>query len=301
MHAVNSLHGSRRVHIRAQAAAFLAQEIGVAADAIAETDADAMTIRGVQYLAKLPAEPQQAQIAMSLTLDQTYYSHLISPAVLSAEQSVLSAKRLSEADTRFLPGIVNAANEQSDRAHVTRALHILRSLGKTNLVAQWVRRMTEHPDCFIRSMAVSMLCRLHVNPQLIEKQLDSPDARVRANAVEALWGTVSWNSRRLLEKAQNDSHHRVAVNALVGLYLAETPQIAERLIAMAQDQSPMRRAAVAWAMGYIRDDVFRPCLEQLSGDPEENVRRAAADALAKYQPKTAVTEPPALKSDISSD
>jgi HEAT repeat protein len=273
------------VHIRAQAAAFLAQQVDVRGGPISEKDVDTITIKGLHYLSKIPPESQQTQIALSLALDQAYYRPLIDPALLTAEQSITAAKRLSEVDTRFLPGIVNAANEKSDRAHVTRVLHILRSLERTNLVAQWVRRMTEHSDCFIRSMAVSMLCRLHVNPQLIEKQLDSADARVRANAIEALWGTLSWNSRRLLERATSDPHHRVAVNAVLGLYLAGIPQATERMTALAQDQSPMFRAAVAWTMGYTCDETFLPSLEQLSRDPEENVRKAAIAALAKYPQK----------------
>ena len=284
--AVNFLNGSRRVHLRAQAAEFLSQQVGVPYDSLGIGESDALTIKGIQYLAKVPNEPPQVQIAASLVLDQVYYRHLIDPALLTAEQSVESARRLSEADMRFLPGIVAAANENSDRAHVTRALHILRTLGKTHLVAQWVRRMTEHPDCFIRSMAVSMLCRLHVNPHLIEKQLDSADARVRANAVEALWGAISWNSKRLLEKAAADPHHRVAVNALLGTYLAGNPPMADPIIAAGQHPSPMFRAAAAWAMGYTADRAFISHLEKLSRDPEEGVRKSASAALEKYPKET---------------
>ncbi len=127
-----------------------------------------------------------------------------------------------------------------------------------------------------------MLCRLHVNPLLIEKQLDSTDPRVRANAIEALWGTLSWNSKRLLKKATDDPHHRVCVNALLGLYLAGIADTADRMIALARNPSSMHRAAVAWGMGYTRDDMFRTHLDELSRDPAENVRTAAASALEKF-------------------
>ncbi len=65
-------------------------------------------------------------------------------------------------------------------------------------------------------------------------------------------------------------------------YLAGVPGTAERMIAAAQNLSSMHRAAVAWAMGYTRDDVFRTRLDELSRDPEENVRTAAASALGRY-------------------
>ena len=172
-----------------------------------------MVIRDLQYLARVSPAPAQPRVAASLVQGQQYYRHLINPALLTAEESVAAARQLWSADAKFLAGIVDAANKQHDRLHVTRALHIVKVLAKTNLAAHWVRRMTEHPDCFIRSMAVGMLCKAHVNPQLIEKQMGSKDARVRANAVEALWGSVSFNSKRLLERAAVDPHHRVSARA----------------------------------------------------------------------------------------
>jgi hypothetical protein len=272
------------VHIRAQAAAVLADQKELFGDSPAngELADDALIVRGVQYLGRIPSEAVQSEVIAALVFDQKYYRHLIDASLLRLEESVAAAKQLSISDSRFLAGLVNAANDNSDRAHVTRALQIIDGLGKTNIVAQWVRRMTEHADCFIRSMAVSMLCRLHVNPLLIEKQLDSKDARVRANAIEALWGTLSWESKRLLEKATHDPHHRVAVNALLGLYLASFPNAIERMRMVARHPSPMFRIAIAWAMGYTRDEKFIPQLEQLSQDPVEDVRKAAVAALQKY-------------------
>jgi HEAT repeat protein len=246
-----------------------------------QTDTDSNTIEAIQHLSRMSPDALQLDVAGSLALERQYYRHLIDPTVLSAEESVIAGKYLAGVDTQFLAGIIAAANRKNDRTHMIRTLHVVNALGKTNLVAHWVRRMTEHPDHFVKSMAVRMLCSLHVNPLVIEKHLESKDPRVRANAIEALWKMYIPNARYLLEKGVNDLHHRVVVNALIGYYLAKVPTASERIIAGAENESPMFRASIAWAMGYTGDEVFLPHLERLACDEHENVRSAAAAALEK--------------------
>lgn len=50
--------------------------------------------------------------------------------------------------------------------------------------------LTWHPDNHIRSKALLALCRVRPNRSAIDRQLESPDARVRANAIEAVAGLL---------------------------------------------------------------------------------------------------------------
>lgn len=240
---------------------------------------DELIIHSLHALARSSEISAQNQAAVSLAQDRRYYCYLLDPEILTAEESVAVARNLAAIDTRFIVGFVKAVDTQTDSERISRGLAILHALGKTNLAVPWIRRMTEHANPYIRSRAVNLLCRLHVNPQLIEKQLESEDPRVRANAIEALWGADTWISRRLLERAADDKHHRVSANALLGLYLARIPDSVERLLLAARNASALVRAGAAWAMGQTRDKIFVPHLEQLRADSEEKVRSSAERAL----------------------
>lgn len=54
-------------------------------------------------------------------------------------------------------------------------------------------------------------------------RLGESDPRVRANAIESLWGVDSPEARTLLSFATNDANNRVVGNALLGLYHLGNP------------------------------------------------------------------------------
>ncbi len=149
MLSVYPLEHSGRLQLRAQAAAIIAQQAGGSLDlpaGLTEVDAVTLTVTGIQYLSRTSPADAETQVAASLALDQKYYPYLIDPVIITAEESVSAATHLVKADLQFVGGIVAAADKKNDRAHVLRALHILDALGKTNLAAQWLRRLTEHRD-----------------------------------------------------------------------------------------------------------------------------------------------------------
>ena len=85
------------------------------------------------------------------------------------------------------------------------------------------------------------LCRMRPNRPLIDRQLESPDARVRANAIEALWHTPPGNTTRVFRDALGDDHHRVVVNALLGLYYHCDDSFYEHVAALASHPEPRFR------------------------------------------------------------
>lgn len=113
--------------------------------------------------------------------------------------------------------------------------------------------------------------------------LSEPDARMRANAVEGLWGTNSTAVRALLQELAADKNHRVAANALVGLHHMDAAQAAAGLENMARCPQPEVRAAAAFAMGQTRDPGFRATLQTLQKDTSLRVSSQALKALIRIQ------------------
>jgi HEAT repeat protein len=207
------------------------------------------------------------------------YPHLLDVDSITLEECLRAARTLAQSDTWSIASLIRAADERTDSKATMRALEIVDGLGQAGVAAQWIRRLTADSDPNVRSKAVKILSTLHVNLSLIEKQLESKDPRVRANAVEGLWGENSLRHTRLLERAAKDPHHRVAANGLYGLYVAKIEGTAGRMIRMANSSSPDLRAAIAWAMGRTGSHEFTSELEKLAADGEESVRLSATRAL----------------------
>ncbi len=119
---------------------------------------------------------------------------------------------------------------------------------------------------------------------LVLALLESPDPRVRANAVEGLWESTDFPEKaNLLWRAAGDRHHRVAVNALVGLVRMGDSSAAERLLALTADPSLEMRAAAAWGLGELGEPRFRDVLMRLYQNETGSVRRNALRALVRLK------------------
>lgn len=115
--------------------------------------------------------------------------------------------------------------------------------------------------------------------------LSDPDPRVRANAVESLWGIQSPMAERIFESALADPHHRVRANALVGQYLLGEQECLPKLLSLSRDPDAMVRAAAAWAMGRTGDARFEPQLQEMrrSADRNPMVIRNALLSISRLQ------------------
>ena len=112
--------------------------------------------------------------------------------------------------------------------------------------------------------------------------LADDDPRVRANAVESIWNAPGEMPRELFLKAAQDSHHRVAANALIGLYLHGDVSALNRLLDMASSPEPLFQAAAVWAMGRTGDERFEPVLKRIRSEG-----RASAALLRNVLPAMA--------------
>jgi HEAT repeat protein len=117
------------------------------------------------------------------------------------------------------------------------------------------------------------------------------DPRVRANAIEALWGVDRPANRKLLWKSVYDPHNRVAGNAILGLLRLNDLGVVANLRRMATHPSSAHRATAAWVIGRSGNPELLPILRGMRDDPEENVRRNVERSLALLEPPQPVLTP----------
>jgi hypothetical protein len=139
-------------------------------------------------------------------------------------------------------------------------------------------RVLRNANPHLRSKAVLMLGRGNRSANWVQSRLLDPDPRIRANALEALWGVESDTARALLLSAAGDDNNRVAGNALLGLYRLGDCRTLTEAVKMAGHASTAFRATAAWLMGETGDERFQAPLARLGRDPVAAVRRRALKA-----------------------
>jgi HEAT repeat protein len=170
-----------------------------------------------------------------------------------------------------------------DAARERRVLAIVDELPAVRHILLPLARLLRSQDPQVRSKAAALYCRVSQNPEWVRKVLSEPDARIRGNAVEGLWGANSDAVRNLLLEASRDRNHRVAANALIGLHHIDSPQAAAGLKNMACCPEPEVRSAAAFAMGQTTDPGFREDLQVLLKDPDSRVSSLAFRSLIRIQ------------------
>lgn len=114
------------------------------------------------------------------------------------------------------------------------------------------------------------------------KALQDPNARVRANAVEALSSICEGKElAQILAHCLKDRNNRVRANALAGLVRLGVKQAEPLVHEMAHHQNPRYRSSAAWVLGEVGHRVAcgRQWLEELSKDGDHNVIYRAELAL----------------------
>jgi len=137
-----------------------------------------------------------------------------------------------------------------------RLLEIVDRISDGNRLLPSLMRILRHDNPYLRSKAVLMIGRSGRSLSWIQRRLQESDTRVRANAIEAIWGVDTDQARELLEWATRDGNNRVAGNALVGLYRMGESATLARLAKMAGHDVPGFRRTAAWSMGETGDPRF---------------------------------------------
>lgn len=173
---------------------------------------------------------------------------------------------------------------------LVRVLNILEKLTDARRVVPRLLPLLRHPDLRLRSKVVRIVGCCGKNKQWVVRQLADADPRIRANAVEALWGAEDLESRDLLRTVTQDENNRVAGNAFLGLYRAGDSSAISGLLKMAGKAAPLSCATAAWVMGESGDARFRDALKALSGSDDSMVRKRASESLQALEAEAAKPE-----------
>ncbi|GAB4266624.1 MAG: hypothetical protein Kow0029_00450 [Candidatus Rifleibacteriota bacterium] len=141
----------------------------------------------------------------------------------------------------------------------------------------------QEKDVWVCATVVSALGRSkkHEYAEVVAKQLKHEDARVRANAIEALADLAWLGLPDACHKLMHDRNDRVRVNAAIALWKSGHEEVFSELEAMSRDKSRWVRSSAVFALAQIKDREGTYILLNLLSDPEELVYKNAVEALAQ--------------------
>jgi HEAT repeat protein len=162
-----------------------------------------------------------------------------------------------------------------------RALEILDALSVGNRLVLQIGHLAHHSEPRLRSKVVILIGRRVRNIGWIEQHLEEErDARVQANIIESLWGLDLRGCEEIFLRYRNSPDHRVAGNAVYGLYQRGHPEARAAILAMAGHSGSLFRRAAAWIIGKTGDVELREILRPLLIEADPKVRNSAHRALA---------------------
>jgi hypothetical protein len=237
--------------------------------------------RGSQYLISVLASDE-------LLLPAMCESRLTREQALALAQAAFQAGLMADVIlAKYLAEHAGSIADSSCPAEIQRLMDLLTEISDGTRILPCLMTLARHPNTHLQSKAVLMIGRINRNVKWVQKRLAEPDARVRANAVEALWGVDTDEARHLLRSAAHDPDNRVAGNALFALYrLGDSWSIPE-LLKLADHESGRFRATAAWVMGESGDPRFTKALARMVGERTNAVRTRAFAALGQIKAASA--------------
>jgi HEAT repeat protein len=216
---------------------------------------------------------------------------LCDPRALLQQDANRIAKRISETIDKFLDvklaRTLLSANGKPpaviDRAAVDRVLEILSHISDGSHIMTLLTQLLQHSDERVRSKVALLIGRINRNLQWVEQRMGEADPRVRANAIESLWGMESPEAQRIFQMAMCDKNNRVAGNGALALYRCGNLSSIEALIGMLNRDDCTFRSTAAWAMSETGDPRFLPFLTPLITSSDPIVRRNIFKAVSKIR------------------
>ena len=228
-------------------------------------------------------------ISTSIPIDR-----LLDWRALGTEEAVSLARSLGSAepqlDVRLMRKLLGSAGGDAGfipTEAALRALRLVESISDGSRLTAYLIQLLRHPSGQVRSKAALLLGRANLNLARIREFLAADDPRLRANAVESLWGQRGPEAKAVMWQAAKNPHVRTAINALVGLCQAGDAEARTKLVELAASTDAAQRSGAAWAMGQLGDPEFSAALETLSQDGDQKVRNMALRSGKRLRPAVA--------------
>jgi hypothetical protein len=173
--------------------------------------------------------------------------------------------------------------DQLEPAIAERLLEVMSAFSDDSRTMPVLMQLLKHPSPRIRSKAVLIAGRDRSDAKLTGTHLREKDSRIRANAIESLWGNTTPEAKAIMLAATADPDNRAAANAVLGLYKLDDTQSITLVLEMSEHLSPIFRCSAIWVMSQTKDPRFLKLLAKLIGDRDATVRNQAFHAVAKIR------------------
>jgi hypothetical protein len=252
-----------------------------------DQDAQAFQKGVVRVMKASPSSARGLRFMVSLLLADNLLIPTLCDQALSLEEAATLARTALQMEPMM--DVALAKKLADDTAlgeplrNAGRLMDILGLISNGNRITSSLMRLWRSSDPLMRSKAVLLIGRSSRSIQWAQSRLAETDPRIRASAVEALWGVDTAEAKAVLRTAAQDANNRVAGNALFALYgIGDTLAISE-LFKMAASDSPQVRSTAAWAMGETGDPRFSETLGRLMSESSVVVRRRAFTELSRLK------------------
>ena len=236
--------------------------------------------------------------------------NLCDPALFTKQESIALGKRMSRVEPLFdmklarmlLSGDGKEAGGEPGQAVQSQAgmrlLEVMAEVsdrGRSLLLAQ----LLHHSNPQVRSKAALLVGKSTQDAKWVSQRMNEPDSRIRANALEALWGLDSEDCRQVFLEALDDPANRVVGNGVLGLYLLGVPTALASILTMISHPEDGFRKTGIWLMGETGDLRFLHVLARLMKDCEPALRPYVFRSFAKLkQRRMRLAALPALRLNV---
>ncbi len=237
----------------------------------------------IRALCVLPESPGANHLIRLAVNEPRILSRSVDPGCLPSADAIQLVAKMQAIDPHTDVRLLQLLLDSTDAYCSPRLLEIVAEVSDGNRIRILLPRLLRHADARVRSKAALLIRRFSQNRGWLDQTLDDADPRVRANAIEALWGIESSSALRVFRTAAKEEHVRVAANGIVGLHRAGDLDAARLASSMARHCVANFRAAAAWAMGECQDARFLAVLGQMLEETEGPVRRNALRATVRIR------------------
>jgi len=236
-------------------------------------------------------------VADLLALENLLAAGLADRMATNRREAMAIAKSIAENNTCLPSALENTLGSSlreppyaGSAKRIMDLLDLFAVASSENRLSMFQTQLMEYPDEKVQSKAALLVGGSAKSAVWVGRHVRHEDARVRANAVEALWTLNASDSRTMLAAASGSSHNRVAGNAALGLYRLGDVSAIPLILGMAQREDPGAQLSGLWAMGETQDPRFLTFLTGEFTRSEGRKRLAITRALARIRRREKIIE-----------
>ena len=256
-------------------------------------DTEGFRANSIRLLKSGVGGPGSKYIATLLFQHSMLVDQICDPEHFTLEEALALARQVARVEplldaklARLLP-TAHGGGKDLPAATQDRVLEVLDAVSEGTRIVPMLAHLVQDPNARLRSKAALIIGRRLRNARWAEKHLQEMDPRVRANAIEALWGADTAGVKDILWQATKDENNRVIGNAALGIYNMVDPAVIPLFLDMAKDRRSEFRATAVWLMGQTSDPRFLLAALRLVVDPDSEVRTNALKAIARIKQRVA--------------